>query len=75
MTAPASPDADSSRKLIWARVYQDLIQHAIPDARFNYDFMSFTPDFRGSASAIDRLVSLPCYQSASVILVTPDNSL
>ncbi|RYN54279.1 hypothetical protein AA0118_g9217 [Alternaria tenuissima] len=75
MTAPASPDADSSRKLIWARVYQDLIQHAIPDARFNYDFMSFSPDFRGSASAIDRLVSLPCYQSASVILVTPDNSL
>ncbi|CAI9634122.1 unnamed protein product [Alternaria burnsii] len=75
MTAPASPDADSSRKLIWARVYQDLIQHAIPDARFNYDFMSFSPDFRGSASAIDRLVSLPCYQSANVILVTPDNSL
>ncbi|CAN9273673.1 unnamed protein product [Alternaria sp. RS040] len=75
MTAPASPDADSSRKLIWARVYQDLIQHAIPDARFNYDFISFSPDFRGSASAIDRLVSLPCYQSASVILVTPDNSL
>ncbi|KAL1796214.1 hypothetical protein ACET3X_004754 [Alternaria dauci] len=75
MTAPTSSDADARRKLIWARVYQDLIHHAIPDARFNYDFMSFTPDFQGSASAIDRVVSLPCYQSANVILVTPDNSL
>jgi 5-formyltetrahydrofolate cyclo-ligase len=75
MTAPISTDADSRRKLLWARVYRDLMQNAVPDARFNYDFMSFTPDFRGSASAIDRLVALPCYQTASVILVTPDNSL
>ena len=75
MTAPTSRDGDQNRKRIWARVYKELLQHAIPDARFNYDFMCFTPDFRGSASAIDRLVALPCYQAAAVILVTPDNSL
>ena len=75
MKAPTSRDGDQNRKRIWARVYKELLQHAIPDARFNYDFMCFTPDFRGSASAIDRLVALPCYQAAAVILVTPDNSL
>ncbi|KAI4941947.1 hypothetical protein J4E91_010497 [Alternaria rosae] len=74
-SSAADADSDSNRKLIWARVYRDLIQHALPDARFNHDFMSFTPDFSGSGSAIDRLTSLSCYQSAGVILVTPDNSL
>ncbi|KAF1829827.1 hypothetical protein BDW02DRAFT_573604 [Decorospora gaudefroyi] len=67
--------ADEHRKLIWARVYQELLHHAIPDSRFNLDFMSFTPDFRGSSAAIDSLIALPCYQSAQVLLVTPDNSL
>lgn len=75
MTAPTSPDGDQNRKRIWARVYKELLRHAVPDARFNYDFMCFTPDFRGSAAAIDGVVALPCYQAASVILVTPDNSL
>jgi 5-formyltetrahydrofolate cyclo-ligase len=70
-----SPSPDERRKLIWGRVYQQLVRHAIPDSRFNLDFMSFTPDFRGSSSAIDRLVALPCYKSAETILVTPDNSL
>jgi 5-formyltetrahydrofolate cyclo-ligase len=73
MTAPASPD--ERRKLIWARVYHDLIRHAIPDSRFNYDFLSFTPDFRGSAAAVDRVLELPCYQNARTLLVTSDNSL
>jgi 5-formyltetrahydrofolate cyclo-ligase len=71
----SSPSPDERRKLIWSRVYQNLIRHAIPDSRFNLDFMSFTPDFRGSSSAIDRLVALPCYQSAETILITPDASL
>ncbi|CAE7208354.1 hypothetical protein CFE70_009119 [Pyrenophora teres f. teres 0-1] len=75
MTAPTSPDGDQNRKRIWARVYKQLLQHAIPDARFNYDFMCFTPDFRGSASVVDHLVELPCYKAAATILVTPDNSL
>jgi 5-formyltetrahydrofolate cyclo-ligase len=75
MTAPTPPDSDAQRKLIWASVYRSLIQHAHPDARFNYDFLSFTPDFSGSSSAIARLATLPCYQSAATILATPDNSL
>jgi len=79
MTAPhssaADADVDSNRKLIWASVYRTLLQHAHPDARFNHDYMSFTPDFPGSSSAIDRLTSLPCYKSAATILITPDNSL
>jgi 5-formyltetrahydrofolate cyclo-ligase len=73
MAARASSDERTT--LIWSRVYQELIQDAVPDARFNYDFMSFTPDFRGSAAAVDRLAALPCYQSATTVLVTPDNSL
>lgn len=73
MTAPASPD--EHRKLLWARVYQDLIRNAVPDSRFNYDFLSFTPDFRGSATAINRVAELPCYKNARAVLITSDNSL
>lgn len=72
MTSPPSP---SARQLIWQHVYRTLVKHAKPDSRFHYDFLSATPDFRDSAAAIDRLVQLPCYQSASTILATPDNSL
>ncbi|KAI4703480.1 hypothetical protein J4E89_010056 [Alternaria sp. Ai002NY15] len=77
MTAPHPPgaDDDANRKLIWASVYRTLLQHAHPDARFNHDYMSFTPDFRNSSSAISRLTTLPCYRSAATILITPDNSL
>ncbi|KAF1947358.1 hypothetical protein EJ02DRAFT_140918 [Clathrospora elynae] len=73
MVNPTSPD--ECRKLIWARVYQQLLHYAVPDSRNNLDFMSFTPDFRGSSSAIDRVIGLPCYKSAEVLLITPDNSL
>jgi 5-formyltetrahydrofolate cyclo-ligase len=73
MAAPASPD--ERRKLIWARVYRDLIQSAIADSRSNLDLLSFTPDFRGSAAAINRVVALACYQNARTLLITSDNSL
>jgi 5-formyltetrahydrofolate cyclo-ligase len=73
MTAPTS--SDERRKLIWARVHQTLIRHAVPDSRFHFDFLSFTPDFRGSAAAVDRILGLPCYQNAHTILITCDNSL
>jgi len=73
MTVPNS--SNENRKLIWARVYQDLLRHAVPDSRFDYDFMSFTPDFRGSNVATDRIADLPCYKSASTMLITSDNSL
>jgi 5-formyltetrahydrofolate cyclo-ligase len=73
MTGPASPD--ERRKLLWARVYQDLVRNAVPDSRFNFDFLSFTPDFRGSSAATSRVLGLPCYQSARTVLITSDNSL
>lgn len=73
MTNPNS--SDERRKLVWARVYHELVRHAIPDSRFNFDFLSFTPDFRDSASAVERVRALPCYKSATTILVTSDNSL
>jgi 5-formyltetrahydrofolate cyclo-ligase len=73
MTAPDSPD--KRRKLIWARVYEGLLRHAVPDSRFHYDFLSFTPEFHGSISAIDRVLELQCYKTANTILVTSDSSL
>lgn len=73
MTNPTPPGND--RKVVWAHVYQKLLHHAIPDSRSNYDFLSFTPDFRNSSAAIDHVADLSCYKSASIILVTPDNSL
>jgi 5-formyltetrahydrofolate cyclo-ligase len=70
------PSAHSERRqLIWKRVHQELIKHAKPDSRSHYDFLSFTPDFRESSYAIARLAQLPCYASATTILVTSDNSL
>ncbi|KAI8937960.1 hypothetical protein NX059_005642 [Plenodomus lindquistii] len=74
MSKPASPE-DPRQKLIWARVYKELIRHAMPDSRFCYDFLSFTPDFRRSEAAVVHLSELPCYKNASTILATPDNSL
>ncbi|KAF2132030.1 hypothetical protein P153DRAFT_382923 [Dothidotthia symphoricarpi CBS 119687] len=71
----SSPSVEERRRLIWAGVYRKLLQYAVPDSRFHYDFLSFTPDFRGSSSAIDRVAELPSYKSAKTILVLPDNSL
>jgi 5-formyltetrahydrofolate cyclo-ligase len=73
MAIPASPD--ECRKLIWARVYRDLLQNAIADSRFNLDFLSFTPDFRGSDAAINRVLALECYKNARTLLITSDGSL
>lgn len=74
MTNPTSLHSER-RQLIWKRVHQELIKCAKPDSRSHYDFLSFTPDFRESSYAITRLAELPCYASATTILVTPDNSL
>ncbi len=72
MTVPAS---ESPRKQLWARVYQQLLQRAVPDSRFNYDFLKFTPDFSGSADAVARVAALQCYKDADTILITSDSSL
>ena len=73
MARPASPDAP--RKRIWSLVYRELLRHAVPDSRFNCDFLHFVPDFRDSGSATSRVAELPAYAAASTILVTADNSL
>ncbi|KAF2643517.1 hypothetical protein P280DRAFT_254802 [Massarina eburnea CBS 473.64] len=74
MTKPGSNHVER-RQQIWRRVHQELIKHAKPDSRFNYDFLSSTPDFRDSSAAVDRLAELACYKDAKTILVTPENSL
>ncbi|KAF1958980.1 hypothetical protein CC80DRAFT_23915 [Byssothecium circinans] len=74
MTKPESLHVERRQKL-WLVVHQELIKYAKPDSRFNYDFLSFTPDFRDSSTAVDRLAELPCYKDAKTILATPDNSL
>lgn len=74
MSHLSSPE-DKLRRSIWARVYKDLLHQAIPDSRFSYDFLSFTPDFRHSDRAIRHVAELSCYEKASTILITPDNSL
>ncbi|KAL6712379.1 hypothetical protein ACN47E_000256 [Coniothyrium glycines] len=73
MSEPVSPD--ERRKLVWARVYLQLLHYAVPDSRFNLDFLSFTPDFRNSSAAIEHVADLLCYKSAKTVLVTSDNSL
>lgn len=72
MAIPAT--SDPPHKLLWAAVYQQLLRHALPDSRFNYDFLQSTPDFRGSEDAVNRIVELQCYRDAKTVLITSDNS-
>lgn len=74
VAVPSSGTMDQFTVLL-QRTQARLAQHAIPDARFHYDFKQFVPNFRGSSDAIERAAQLPCYKSATTILVTPDNSL
>jgi len=57
------------------QLWSGLQSVAIPDARFHHRFSEFIPDFAGSGLAMDALCSLPPYQSARHVFVTPDNSL
>ena len=50
-------------------------QVARPDARFHWDFTAFIPDFAGNELCVDRIRSLPAYQEADLLFITPDNSL
>ncbi|KAF1923385.1 uncharacterized protein M421DRAFT_9758 [Didymella exigua CBS 183.55] len=70
----AVPAPGLPRKILWSGVYQQLLRYALPDSRFNLDFLKFTPDFRGSEDAVERLVELQCYKDARTVLVTSDNS-
>ncbi|MCJ1411657.1 hypothetical protein MMC19_005748 [Ptychographa xylographoides] len=57
------------------KVWSQLRQVALPDSRFHFDFKEFIADFRDSNEAIRRIVTLPCYQSAKTVFITPDNCL
>ncbi|CAI6336034.1 unnamed protein product [Periconia digitata] len=74
MTKSEPPHLDP-RQQMWQHVHRELVKYAKPDSRFHYDFLHFTPDFHNSALAVDRLVQLPAYRTASTLLVTPENSL
>jgi 5-formyltetrahydrofolate cyclo-ligase len=63
------------KDLIRQRVWPKLREIAYPDSRFHYDFSSFIADFEGSEGATERITQLPCFQSANVVFVTPDNCL
>ncbi|KAJ9612603.1 hypothetical protein H2200_004200 [Cladophialophora chaetospira] len=67
----ADEHKDSIRRLVWPR----LREVALPDSRFHFDFSSFIADFHGSEAVTKRLVSLPCYNRAKVVFITPDNCL
>ena len=58
-----------------SRVWEKLLQVAIPDSRFHFDFSSFITDFQGSQEAADRLLALPQYGTCSTVFITPDNCL
>ncbi|KAK9420394.1 putative 5-formyltetrahydrofolate cyclo-ligase [Seiridium unicorne] len=58
-----------------SRIWTDLLQVAIPDSRFHYDFGEYITDFIGSSDATSLLTSLPCYTDSSILFITPDNCL
>jgi len=58
-----------------SRVWEKLLQVAVPDSRFHFDFSSFITDFQGSQAANDRLLALPEYRACNTVFITPDNCL
>lgn len=65
----------SSSTFAREQLWTGLRSVAIADSRFHYRFSEFIPDFAGSGLAMDALCSLPAYQQARHVFVTPDNSL
>jgi 5-formyltetrahydrofolate cyclo-ligase len=64
-------DMEQIRRQVWLQ----LQAVARPDSRFHWDFKRFIPDFEGSQECCERIRATPLYQDASILLVTPDNSL
>lgn len=57
------------------RVWSDLLQVAIPDSRFHFDFGAFIADFAGSAEAVARLTAHRYYREAQLVFIAPDNCI
>ena len=67
--------SDDHKSQVRKEVWSALREVALPDSRFHYDFSSFIADFEGSFVATEKLITLPCYQSANIVFITPDNCL
>lgn len=67
--------SSNHKDLIRQRVWPKLREVAYPDSRFHYDFSSFIADFEGSEAATEQITRLPCFRSANVVFITPDNCL
>ncbi len=65
----------SESSIIRTKVWSELINVALPDSRFHYNFSEYIPDFKGSAIATDRLVALDAYKNSKFAFITPDNCL
>ena len=65
----------SKSKIIRQQIWGRLHAVAKPDTRFHLNFAEVIPDFEGSESATDRLVSMPAYQATRHAFITPDNCL
>lgn len=65
----------SKSKIIRQQIWGRLHGVAKPDTRFHLNFAEVIPDFEGSETATDRLVSMPAYQATRYAFITPDNCL
>ena len=65
----------SNSKIIRQRIWGKLHDVAKPDTRFHLNFNEVIPDFQGSESATDHIVSMPGYKACKYAFITPDNCL
>ncbi|KAH6657886.1 5-formyltetrahydrofolate cyclo-ligase [Truncatella angustata] len=63
------------KSAVRSRVWTGLLEVALADSRFHYDFGEYITDFAGSSEVTSRLASLPVYQASATLFVTPDNCL
>lgn len=68
-------DSADHKAAVRTKVWDELRKVALPDSRFHFDFSSFIADFKGSQTANDRLLALPCFKACSCVFITPDNCL
>jgi len=63
------------KKSVRERVWSELLEVALPDSRFHFDFGEFIADFEGGEAACKRLTDHAFYRNAELIFITPDNCI
>lgn len=63
----------SKSKIIRQKIWSRLAHVAKPDTRFQRNVAEVIPDFDGSETATDHLVTMPAYDRTSCAFITPDN--